>query len=89
EVNVGRGRCDILVTPKALHGVGMVLEIKQSNAKKEPSRTNLEKIAQSALSQIKEKDYGEELSSRRCDKKIYYGLSFYQKNVAIAVDVEE
>ena len=88
EVNAGRGRCDILVTPKALHGVGMALEIKQSNAKKEPSRTNLEKIAQSALSQIKEKDYGEELSSRRCNKKIYYGFSFYQKNVAIAVDVE-
>ena len=89
EVNVGKGRCDILITPKAMHGVGLVLEIKQSNAKKEPSRTNLEKIAQSALLQIKEKDYGEELSSRRCSKKLFYGLAFYKKSVAIAVDVME
>ena len=89
EVNVGRGRCDIQVTPKSSRGIGMVIEIKQSSAKKEPSRTNLEKIAQSALAQIKEKDYGEELSLRHCAKKLYYGFAFYKKNVAIAMDVEE
>ena len=85
EVNVGLGRCDIQLTPKRNNGIGIIIEIKNSNAKVAPSKTNLQKLADNAIRQIEKMNYVEGLEYRKCSNIILYGFAFYKKNVAISV----
>lgn len=86
EVNVGQGRCDIQISPKHSGGVGMIIEIKNSTAKVAPSKTNMQKMADHALAQIKTQNYIEELKGRHCKRILLYGFAFYRKNVCIAAE---
>ena len=83
EVNVGAGRCDILISPKKPHQAGYLFELKHSKAKKEPSASNLKKIADSALRQIQEKHYYVELQQRGAHPIHCYGIAFSKKNNAV------
>ena len=80
EVNAGQGRCDILISPKKPHQAGYLFELKHSKAKKEPSASNLKKIADSALRQIQEKRYYVELQQRGADPIHCYGIAFCKNN---------
>lgn len=81
EVLTGEGRCDILVQPKSAHGFGAVLEIKHVKGK--TSQQRLEERAESALRQIGEKGYVEDLFLAKAKPIVAYGIAFCQKRVVI------
>ena len=89
EVIAGDGRCDIILIPKNGNKLGMVLEIKMSYSKKEPSKANLEKIACNALKQIHDKKYVKILKEVGIKKALLYGFAFYKKVVAIKQEIVE
>ena len=84
EVNAGQGRCDILISPKKPNQAGYLFELKHSKAKREPSASNLKKIADSALRQIQEKQYFVELEERGAHLIHCYGIAFCKKNSAVS-----
>ena len=84
--HLGQGRCDIEICPRDPNKIGLLIEIKISKAKKEPSSTNLKKIALSAKKQIKDKDYLENLRRRGVKKALIYGIAFYNKSIALDYD---
>lgn len=83
EVNSGIGRCDILITPKFPEGTPIIIEIKKSSAKKEPSQSNLLKICANAINQIKNNDYLETVRNNSFKKVFIYGLVFHNKKCVI------
>ena len=84
EVHVGEGRCDIQIAPKKEGVPGFIFEIKHGKAQKEPSMSNLQKMACNALKQISERRYAEELISRKAAPIHCYGIAFYKKKSAVS-----
>lgn len=50
------------------------------------SYRRMETVAQSAMAQIKEKHYGEELNRDGYSSLLCYGIAFYKKNCWIVVE---
>ncbi len=78
----GFGRYDVMFEPRNREDVGMILEFKVHNAKKEDS---LEATVQEALAQIEQKQYDRVLLDRGIPEyRIYkYGFAFEGKKVLI------
>ena len=81
EVNNKNGRCDILISPKENQKLGIVIEIKKYKTK--TSKARLQNYAMLAISQIKEKQYYQELEVRKIEKIILYGIAFDKKTLEI------
>ena len=84
EVHVGEGRYDIQIAPKIEGAPGFIFKIKHSKAQKEPSMSNLQKMASNALKQILERRYVEELIARKAAPIHCYGIAFYKKKRAVS-----
>ena len=86
EVNAGKGRCDIMISPKQSGDFGIVIEIKLSKSKSQISKARLFALAQKALDQIREKGYTEPLIRQGCKEVLLYGLALWGKESALASD---
>jgi hypothetical protein len=76
----GFGRYDVMLIPKNKDDLGIVMEFK----KVDPLvKTGLEETALSALKQIEEKNYAQELLDRDIKKILLIGLAFERKKVLI------
>lgn len=84
EVMEGEGRCDILIQPRFAGEFGAVIEIK--HVKNKTSLSRLQDRAKSALKQIKEKEYAEDLFFADAKPILAYGIAFYQKSVVVEVE---
>lgn len=71
----GNGRCDIMVRSPSLRGRAFILEVKVSK-----QIDDLEKDAQRALQQIRNKQYQEELRAEGYRNIGCYGISFFHKD---------
>ncbi|MDY6392025.1 MAG: AAA family ATPase [Bacilli bacterium] len=87
EVNAGTGRCDIILFPKDTSLPGLVVEVKNSKAKKQLSNAQLSHLAEEAINQIRKKDYGEALRKHGCERIYLYGISFWKKMVSCRFEV--
>ncbi len=76
----GEGRFDIQLMPKASNRPGVLFELK---AQKSLTDEQLEKLAQSALSQINEKSYDTEMITRGVLPVFKFGVAFSGKHVEI------
>jgi hypothetical protein len=76
----GYGRYDVMLIPKNARDLGVVLEFKKVDPSK---KANLEETALSALGQIEEKNYAQELLDRDIKKILLLGLAFEGKKVLI------
>ena len=77
----GYGRYDVAVFPKDAKESGMVLEFKTAE-----TEDALEKKADEALTQIKERDYDAEFRARGIAMVRHYGIAFCGKQVKVAAD---
>ena len=84
EVNAGIGRCDLMISPLGNNKFGAVIEIKYYKVRKSASR--LHQGALTALRQIKENDYLEELRIRGASPLYAYGIAFCKNNVDIVCE---
>lgn len=82
EVNSGKGRCDILMTPKSKEKTGIITELKC--LKNKASSSNMKLSANSAIQQIKKNDYLDVMRSNGLSEAILYGISFYKNKIEIA-----
>ncbi|MBW6411168.1 AAA family ATPase [Clostridium weizhouense] len=78
----GTGRSDIYIKSVSKRGIAIVIEFKIAK-----DIDDLEKRADDALKQIKEKKYTEELRSEGYKNIVKYGISFYQKDCLIKMEV--
>jgi hypothetical protein len=74
----GFGRYDVLLCPKNSNDLGIIMEFKKAD-----QAAQLESSADSAIKQIKEKRYSQELIDRGIDRILYLGLAFLGKKVMI------
>ena len=81
EVNAGSGRADIIVTPRNNKELAFVIEIKCLKTRTTKERLN--QSALSAISQIKEKGYSDELLRSNIKNILLFGMSFHQNKAAI------
>lgn len=76
----GYGRYDVMLIPKDPHELGILLEFK----KVDPSeKTTLETAVKSALKQIEDRNYAQELIDRGVKRILYLGFAFKSKKVLI------
>lgn len=75
----GFGRYDVLLFPKNRKDLGIIMEFKKAEASEE----NLEKVALSAIKQIEEKDYAQELLDKEITRILYLGFAFSGKKSEI------
>lgn len=80
---VGMGRFDLLLEPKNSLLPACVMEFKYS---KDSSEEQMQNLAESALKQIKEKEYYAELEERQIKGIIAYGICFSGKQSKIIAD---
>lgn len=78
----GEGRYDIQMLPKTSGLPGVLIELK---ADKNCSKCELERLAEEALSQIEEKKYDTEMTTKGIRTIFKYGVAFSGKKVEIAV----
>ncbi len=76
----GFGFYDIVIIPRDLKKLGIVLELKVAK------ENELEKTAQAALQQIKDKQYSSELTSRGIQRILKIGIAFLGKQLQIAFE---
>lgn len=76
----GYGRYDVMVIPKDKSRLGIVMEFKKVNKRK---KETLEIAIESALKQLKDKDYKEELLSRGIKNILQIGIAFDGKDLLI------
>lgn len=76
----GLGRYDVMIFPKDHSGLGIVMEFKKVSPFE---KTTLEKAFESALQQIEDKQYAQELLDRGIQRILYLGLAFEGKEVLI------
>ena len=74
----GTGRSDLFIKSVSKRGIAIIIEFKIAKDIDE-----LEKRADDALKQIKDKKYDEELRSEGYKNIVCYGISFYQKDCLI------
>ena len=75
----GKGRSDIILKAKDKAKTSFVLEFKYLKEKKKHVQEELDKLADQALQQIKNKEYGHNLSG----KVIYIALAHHGKDVSM------
>ena len=78
EVNNRYGRCDIMLLPKDKQDIGMIIEIKKYQGQIGMNRLN--KNAISAVEQIKNNEYYQELMRSGVKDIILYGMVFDERN---------
>ena len=71
----GNGRADILVIDKASNTL-VILEVKRAH-----SRDEMDKMADLALAQLKDREYGSDLEGY--DKVVGYGVAFFRKEALV------
>jgi hypothetical protein len=76
----GYGRYDVMLIPKDPADLGLVMEFKKVDSSE---KTSLETAAKSALKQIDDKNYTQELLDRGVNRILYLGLAFKSKKVLI------
>ena len=81
EVISGKGRCDIMISPRNENEYGAVIEVKAY--KNKITKDKLEKGAEKALKQIIDNEYVEELRSRNASPIYAFGFAFYKKNISV------
>lgn len=79
----GEGRDDIQLTPRDADLPGILIEIKATD---DASKETLQKLAQTALEQIDNKEYATELFARGIKTIYKYGIAFCKKNVEIVTN---
>ena len=84
EREAGEGRADVLLIPKQPSKPGMILEFKR--ARKKVDKEQLQKTAEEALQQIKDKNYVAEFADQRCRFVLAVGISFVGKKLATAYE---
>ncbi|MBQ9457958.1 MAG: AAA family ATPase [Bacilli bacterium] len=84
EVIAGKGRCDLMISPLVKNQFGAVIEVKYYGSRQ--SATRLHEGASTALRQIKENDYLEELRIRGASPLYAYGIAFCKNNVDIVCE---
>lgn len=82
EDTLGEGRCDISITPIKENSFGSIIEIKYVSSK--ISEARLQKTAEVAVKQIKNKEYYQSLVRTSAYPIIIYGFAFMKKKVKIA-----
>ena len=81
----GYGRYDVMVIPKNISKIGIVIEFKKVD---EDDEEDLEKAADAALKQIKDKDYKSELIEKGIKNIIELGIAFEGKKVLVKESVQ-
>lgn len=76
----GYGRYDVVLFPKNSRDLGIIMEFKKAEENEEK---NLEKVAKSAIKQIEEKKYSQELLDRGVHRILQIGFAFSGKKVVI------
>jgi hypothetical protein len=76
----GLGRYDVMLIPKDKHALGIIIEFKKIGPFK---KMNIKAAASSALQQIEEKKYAQELLDRNIERILYLAIVFEGKNVLI------
>jgi len=76
----GLGRYDVMLIPKNIHDLGIVMEFKKVGQFEE---IDLEPAVLSALKQIEDKKYAQELIDRGVNRILYLGFAFKGKQVLI------
>lgn len=76
----GYGRYDVMLIPKDSSALGIVMEFKKVDRFE---KITLEKAATSALKQIEEKNYAQELVDQGVNRILYLGFAFKAKKVLI------
>ena len=74
EVNNKKGRCDIMLFPKNKENLGIIIELKLYKGR--IGKKRLEKYSYSAIDQIEENEYYNELIKYGCKKNILYAFVF-------------
>lgn len=77
----GNGRCDLMVRSPSLRGKAFILEVKVSK-----SISDLEKDAESAVRQIRDRGYAAQLRAEGYRDIICYGISFYRKDCEVRLE---
>lgn len=77
----GYGRYDVMLIPKNSQDLGIIMEFKKISPYEQ---TDLDSAAASALKQIKDKNYQQELRDRGIRRILYMGLAFQGKRVLIS-----
>ena len=80
----GLGRFDIQLSPIQKNMPGFIFELKSS---KNPSE-DLDKLANNAIQQIKDKKYDAEMREQGCSEIIHIGIAFRGKEVAITSNTQ-
>lgn len=76
----GYGRYDVMIIPKNSKDVGIIMEFKKIGRFE---KTDLQSAVDSALKQIEEKHYAQELLDRGIVRILYLALAFQGKQVVI------
>ena len=76
----GLGRYDVILIPKNLNDLGIIMEFKKISPFK---KMDLETAVDSALKQIEDKQYSQELLDRGIQHILYIGFAFEGKEVLI------
>jgi hypothetical protein len=76
----GLGRYDVMLIPKNKHALGIIMEFKKIGPFK---KMDIKAAASSALQQIEEKKYAQELLDRNIERILYLAIVFEGKNVLI------
>lgn len=76
----GLGRYDVMLIPKDVHNLGIIMEFKKVGPFEE---IDLESAVVSALKQIEDKKYAQELMDRGVNRVLYLGFAFKGKQVLI------
>ena len=76
----GLGRYDVMLIPKNSKDLGIIMEFKKIGRFE---KTDLETAVASALKQIEDKQYAQELLDRGIDRILYLALAFEGKHVVI------
>jgi hypothetical protein len=76
----GLGRYDVMLIPKNVNDLGIIMEFKKVGRFE---KTDLEEAVTSALKQIEDKQYAQELLDRGINRILYLGFAFEGKEVLI------
>jgi hypothetical protein len=76
----GYGRYDVMIIPKDTSKLGIIIEFKKVD---KYEKENLQKAAEAAIKQIKEKKYNQELLDRGVKEIIKLGIAFQGKEVLV------
>ena len=83
EREAGHGRADLLLLPKQPHKPGIILEFKRA---RNTDDKHLQHTAQTALQQIKDKNYAAEFADQHCSVVLAIGIAFAGKQLATAYE---